>query len=68
MAATVVNRRSGRERRQGERRQSPVDPTKIPDGLDRRSGTDRRQAPRRKADQNGAVPEHMDYQWRNRWP
>ena len=68
MAAIVVNRRSGRDRRQGERRQSPADPANIPDGVERRSGTDRRRGLRRMADQTDAVPEHLDYQWRNRWP
>lgn len=68
MAATVANRRSGRNRRQGERRQLPADLTQMPDGLERRSGTDRRQRQRRMVDRSDAIPEHFDYQWRNRWP
>ena len=68
MAAIVVNRRSGRERRQSERRQSPADPAGRPEGRERRGGTDRRKGPRRQTERADAVPEHFDYQWRNRWP
>ena len=68
MAAIVVNRRSGRDRRRGERRRSAADPAELPNDLERRSGTDRRKGPRRMADQTNAVPEHLDYRWRNRWP
>jgi len=68
MSAIVVNRRSGRDRRRGERRGSAVDPEAIPNGLDKRSGTDRRKSPRRTADLPDPIPEHFDYQWRNRWP
>ena len=68
MTATVANRRSGRDRRQGERRQSPANLTQMPDGLERRSGSDRRKGPRRMVDHPDAIPEHLDYQWRNRWP
>ncbi len=68
MDAVFENRRSGRERRQGDRRRLPTDPTRIPDGLDRRNGVDRRQHVRRAADIPSVVPERYDYLWRNRWP
>jgi hypothetical protein len=68
MAATVANRRSGRDRRQEERRRSAADSAALPGGLERRSGTDRRRGPRRMADRADPIPEHFDYQWRNRWP
>ena len=68
MQAVFENRRSGGERRSGERRRLPADPARIPDGLERRSGTDRRRGARRIADGADLIPERYDYQWRNRWP
>jgi hypothetical protein len=68
MSAVFENQRSGRERRNRERRRSPPDPARIPDGQDRRAGTDRRQGPRRTADEPDQIPQRYDYLWRNRWP
>ena len=68
LGAIFENRRSGHERRNGERRQLPPNPAGIPDRLDRRSGTDRRVGARRMADRRDAIPERYDYLWRNRWP
>jgi hypothetical protein len=68
MQAVFENRRSGGERRSGERRRLPADSARIPDGQNRRSGTDRRRATRRIADGADLIPERYDYQWRNRWP
>jgi hypothetical protein len=68
MGAVFENRRSGRERRKGERRRLPAEPAEVPGDGDRRSGRDRRQTSRRATDSPDAVGERYDHLWRNRWP
>ena len=68
MYAIFENRRSGRDRRQRERRQPPVAVGQLPRGQERRGGTDRRSVLRRASDRPDAIPECYDYLWRNRWP
>ena len=62
------NRRSGRDRRKGERRRFPGESARLANGIDRRDGIDRRQYGRRMADRSDPIPERYDYLWRNRWP
>jgi hypothetical protein len=68
VTAIFENRRTGKDRRRGERRRSAAQSMQIPEGQDRRSGDDRRKTPRRFADREDSIPERYDYLWRNRWP